>query len=435
MVTDDNKSFKLLLISYAIHYMQPLNRQETEDLIVDLYYKQKKTFREIQKIVRKSPRDIRTVLNKVEPERSSLSESSQAYKMFTEGMTPIQVAVVLGLEADRAIHLHQEYYKLLGCTEFTKVYSQIRDNPWPYVNLVKQAQNAGMSDNEVLELLRIANKDLPRVRLDYDRLKEEKNSLEANVKQSERTLQEITDRTSKESRTLEHYRSICNQIKEETKNLNTKKARLETAIDSFQNNNEVYIRFRQMIKQDIESLISNPRRLLEFALVSIFDSARKHPGKLHAMYYNMPTIRTMRRSLSRTPVGENHRQDDHYEPYVSQYATDYDTSKSMLLYEAELLYNQMIEESVNMCSNEMTSNTESSSLQSLQPLTELPAVEHGQAAEEDHYSNSDAAEPDLLTNKVACDNTDPQIQRHEENNVDVTKGYIQVGKNEIRLRI
>src|SRR5918996_966947 len=132
MVTDDNKSFKLLMISITIHYMQPLNRQETEDLILDLYQNQKKTFREIQKIVRKSPRDIRNILNKLEPGRSSLSESSQAYKMFTEGMTLIQVAIALGLEADRAIHLHQEYYKLLGCTEFTKVYPQIKDNPWPY---------------------------------------------------------------------------------------------------------------------------------------------------------------------------------------------------------------------------------------------------------------------------------------------------------------
>ena len=39
--------------------MKPLNRQETEDLIIDLYYNQKKTFREIQQIVRKSPRDIK----------------------------------------------------------------------------------------------------------------------------------------------------------------------------------------------------------------------------------------------------------------------------------------------------------------------------------------------------------------------------------------
>jgi hypothetical protein len=56
--------------------MQPLSRQETEDLIIDLYYNQKKTFREIQKIVRKSPRDIRAVLNRIEPEQSSLSKSS-----------------------------------------------------------------------------------------------------------------------------------------------------------------------------------------------------------------------------------------------------------------------------------------------------------------------------------------------------------------------
>jgi hypothetical protein len=67
---------------------------------------------------------------------------------------------------------------LLGCTEFTKVYLQINDNPWSYVNLVKLALNSGMGDDEVVELLKIANGHLPRVRLEYDRLKAELNSLE-----------------------------------------------------------------------------------------------------------------------------------------------------------------------------------------------------------------------------------------------------------------
>lgn len=62
--------------------MQGLNRKEKEDLVIDLYHIQKKTFREIQKIVRKSPRDIRAILDKVEPERSSRSASSRAYQMF-----------------------------------------------------------------------------------------------------------------------------------------------------------------------------------------------------------------------------------------------------------------------------------------------------------------------------------------------------------------
>jgi polyhydroxyalkanoate synthesis regulator phasin len=59
--------------------MQSLNRQEIEDYVIDLYHHQKKTFREIQKLVRKSPRDIRAILDKVEPERASLSVSSRAY--------------------------------------------------------------------------------------------------------------------------------------------------------------------------------------------------------------------------------------------------------------------------------------------------------------------------------------------------------------------
>ena len=55
---------------------------------------------------------------------------------------PVEVAIALNLEAEKAVHYHQEYFMLLGITEFTKIYMQIKDNPWPYVNLVKLTQNA-----------------------------------------------------------------------------------------------------------------------------------------------------------------------------------------------------------------------------------------------------------------------------------------------------
>ena len=74
---------------------------------------------------------------------------------------------------------------LLGITEFTKAYLQVKDNPWPYVNLVKLAQNSGMGDGEVVETLKIANGHLPRVQLEYDRLKAELNSLEVEKSNSE----------------------------------------------------------------------------------------------------------------------------------------------------------------------------------------------------------------------------------------------------------
>src|SRR6476469_8353634 len=92
--------------------IKPLNRQETEDLIIDLYYNQNKTYREIQQIVRKSPRDIKVILNKFEPERSSLSIPGQAYRLFSDGKTPVDVAVILNIREPEATQFNLEYWKL-----------------------------------------------------------------------------------------------------------------------------------------------------------------------------------------------------------------------------------------------------------------------------------------------------------------------------------
>jgi hypothetical protein len=71
-----------------------LNRQELEDYIIDLYHNQKRTYREIQKITRKSFRDSKAMLDKANPDHSStsLSVPSRAYQMFEEGKNPLQVA-------------------------------------------------------------------------------------------------------------------------------------------------------------------------------------------------------------------------------------------------------------------------------------------------------------------------------------------------------
>ena len=90
---------------------------------------------------------------------------------------------------------------LLGCTEFTKIFLQIKDNPWPFVNLVKLAQNSGARDGEVVELLKIANGYLPRIRLEYDRVmaeldscKAELNSWKAELNNTVRMDQQFIDR-------------------------------------------------------------------------------------------------------------------------------------------------------------------------------------------------------------------------------------------------
>jgi transposase len=100
--------------------MTILTRQERERLVLDLY-NQGKTYREIAKMARISPRDIGVILNKVVEEKTQGKEeqddaeknqeqqqqrrlclSAQAYKLFSEGKTPLQVAITLNLGESEA---------------------------------------------------------------------------------------------------------------------------------------------------------------------------------------------------------------------------------------------------------------------------------------------------------------------------------------------
>lgn len=76
------------------------------------------------------------------------------------------------------------------------------------MNLVQLIQKAGMGDGEVVELLKIANRYLPRIRLEYDRVKEEKNSLAAEISNSVRIYQDFCDRTALKKREGELQLSI-----------------------------------------------------------------------------------------------------------------------------------------------------------------------------------------------------------------------------------
>ena len=116
MITRGN-SFKLRLCYIFVEdtkYMTILTRQERERLVIELYYNQGKTYREISKEARISPRDIRIILNKEVQEKSKASKGeqqdnaeqnqqeegeqklslfTQVYKLFSDRNTPLEVAV------------------------------------------------------------------------------------------------------------------------------------------------------------------------------------------------------------------------------------------------------------------------------------------------------------------------------------------------------
>jgi hypothetical protein len=155
------------------------------------------------------------------------SISSRAFELYVQQKTPIQVAIALNLEAEKAINYYHQYFMLLGITEFTRAYLQVKENPWPFVDLVKLTQNSRMKDGEVVELLKIANGYLPRVRLECDRLKEEKrsleaelNSLEAEKRNSVRIYQDFCDRNLELKKREDELQLSINELEVKEAELN-----------------------------------------------------------------------------------------------------------------------------------------------------------------------------------------------------------------------
>src|SRR5918999_2205376 len=129
--------------------MSIMTRQERERLVIDLY-NQGKTIREIAKKVRMSFRDIGIILNKKFAEKAEglkeqheeiqqLSLAAQAYKLFSEGKTPLEVAIALNLRESEATKLYKEYWKLKQLHNLNMVHEELKGDTEPFLKLYKLA--------------------------------------------------------------------------------------------------------------------------------------------------------------------------------------------------------------------------------------------------------------------------------------------------------
>jgi DNA-binding CsgD family transcriptional regulator len=82
--------------------------EERKKRVIDLYYNQGKTTREIAKIERMSIRDISAIIKEEESRRQKYKHqqqrqelSAESYKLFSEGKTPVEVAIILNLERQK----------------------------------------------------------------------------------------------------------------------------------------------------------------------------------------------------------------------------------------------------------------------------------------------------------------------------------------------
>ncbi|MFL6381024.1 MAG: sigma factor-like helix-turn-helix DNA-binding protein, partial [Nitrososphaeraceae archaeon] len=106
-----------------------LTRKEREELVLDLYFKENKTYHEIAKIARISPRDIKPIIDKAINEKERQEHKAlfvQAYELFSKGKKPLEVAIILNLGQAQVTAYYADYLKLVGLDDITQIYVEFK---------------------------------------------------------------------------------------------------------------------------------------------------------------------------------------------------------------------------------------------------------------------------------------------------------------------
>jgi hypothetical protein len=282
-----------------------MTRKERERLVLDLYYNQGKTIREIAKEARMSFRDIGVILNKIVEEKNrgqqdnngmeknqnreqqQLSLSAQAYKLFSDRKTPLEVAIALNLGQPEVTKLYREYWKLKQLNNLNMVYEELRGDIEPFLRLYKLSKAKGMGVQKVIDVLAIANNDLPAIEERFKRLRNDASILQFRKHTLERNLYQLNNKIASTTKYLISLRISCKRERREIGNLQNEKAILEATVTEFKNNNEEYLnKIKQAVEEKVKDVLTNSKLILEFAALSVIESLRSNPELYNFVIYN-----------------------------------------------------------------------------------------------------------------------------------------------------
>src|ERR1041385_287954 len=213
-----------------------LTREEKERLVLDLYNR-RTPIREIAREAGMSFRDIGRIIDKKEKEKEAregqsrqITQSTQAYKLFSEGSTPEEVAIALNLRQSQVTELYTEHWKLKGLYMLDQIYEQIKDDIGYFVNMYRLAKAAGMNVQHVNRLLAIANNHLPSVEYRYETRRREVEDLEAKKRNSARIYQEINDKILSMRKRLDSLNLDCERELAQRDQLYQKRMKLQAGV-------------------------------------------------------------------------------------------------------------------------------------------------------------------------------------------------------------
>src|SRR5918994_2278238 len=235
---------------YSNRQCMYLSKEEKERRIIDLYYNQGKTSREIVEELRVSPNYVSAVLKKHEEEENAaavsktkhkeeedkISKQVAAYDLFSEGKKLIEVAIELKLSEEEVTQFYKGFLKLKGLYKFGIVYEEHKGHIPYLLKLCSEAKKEGISIGQLVKLAKLVDENNPVGLSQLEKLRQwhlsELRGIETERRETEKEKYEnvvflLKSEISTLKDQLKDYRESCERKRLELEKLKKEKEIIE----------------------------------------------------------------------------------------------------------------------------------------------------------------------------------------------------------------
>jgi hypothetical protein len=260
-----------LIVTAEDKHMSSINNNDYDHIgregqVIELYDQGKST-REIARELRMSLRDISFILKKGQVNHGIVTimddgsnssnnkppneKATQAYKLFTEGKKPVDVAIQLNLSEKEATRYYTEYWRLKRLYSLYHIYQESKGNLSYILKLCRIAKRQGITADNIewfVNMVDIGTYNIPDLQKQYAKLQDEVQVIDHQKVMSKAELDNMNNQISILHRTIYQLSATCNSKRNEIVYLKNQIQVLEGHIDRFSGNSQ-----QQKIETEIYS--------------------------------------------------------------------------------------------------------------------------------------------------------------------------------------
>lgn len=270
--------------------------EEERRRIIDLYFNQGKTIREVCRIMGKSSHDITPVTKEhrmrfaqnyalVNGEQSDIVQHEQdrvipnvkAYQLFDEGKNPLEVAAELNLPGPQVQQFYVEYWNLRRMHKLVTIYQEVQDSMGYFLKLFRLGKEKGVTPEQIIKLVQMAG-SLHKLQDKIQQLQSEILDISKSKTVAKDQLKDLHKEIEVAQEKLDLVNKTFETKYEELKEACSQAQKLQNYVEQFKNGQH-YQEIESVVRSEVEKTLLDNRKLLQNALFSLLLSLRNDPDR------------------------------------------------------------------------------------------------------------------------------------------------------------